>query len=218
MYKIKLLLTILTTFLNLSACTLLDNISPTTTLKTQHSLTSIVPSFPALVRPYEVVGRANVSVTTSQRKIGVWHITSSAETPDEWAQTAIQATVDLYRQYGMDYTEVLLVPNKHLVYSGLYYAQVSYAADGKGSFGLDGADLVYYEWDVRVANRPLTNTEIAIAEMWVEKFDDFPNLDLWSSSLCDIESLRKYISETLNIEYEYTEYPVLVLTMYGQLP
>lgn len=120
----------------------------------------------------------------------------------------------------MDYTGVLLVPTERLVYSGPYYAQVSYAADGKGSLGLDGANLSYFEWDVRVADRPLTSEELAVAEIWVEKCDDFPNLDLWSSSssFCDIHSLRKYIAETLSIEYERTEYPVLVLTMYGQLP
>lgn len=168
--------------------------------------------FPSLVRPYAVVGRSDVATTTEQRSFGLWQITSTAETRGEWAQTAKQAALDLHRQYGADYTEVLLTPSKHI--SEIVYAQVSYATDGKGTLGLDGAELTYYEWDVRVVDRPLTDEEPAIAQLWEEKSPDFPSADPASSCSYDADALREYIARTLDIDYGLVKRPALIPQKY----
>lgn len=167
--------------------------------------TSLVPS---LVKPYKVVGRLDVATTATQRSFGFWQITSVAETRDEWAQTAKQAAIDLHEQYGADYTQVLLTPSEHI--REITYAQVGYAADGRGTLGLDGADLTYFEWDVRVVDRPLTEEERAIAELWEQDSPDFPSTDPLSSCSYDAMALRNHIAETLGIDYGRVERPMLI--------
>ncbi len=217
MHKLKLAVIPVVILCGLMACSPVDQ-TPTEQAETtlpgaaQPSEAPTVSAFPALVKSYKVVGRLNVAVTTSQRSIGSWQITSIARTRGEWAQTAKQAALDLHAQYGTDYTEVLLMPDEHI--AGIIYAQVGYAADGRGSLGLDGADLTYYEWDVRVADRPLTDEEYAIAELWEQKSLDFPSSAPWSNTLYDSEALREYIAETLNIDPGQVEYPTLIPKKY----
>jgi hypothetical protein len=166
----------------------------------------------SLARPYTVIGRLNMAVTTDERSFGLWQITSGAKTRGEWAQTAKQAALDLHKQYGADYTAVLLTPDEHI--TEIAYAQVGYAADGKGTLGLDGADLTSFEWDVRVVDRPLTVEECAIADLWEQKSAAFPSADPLSSSSYDEDALREYIAETLNIDYERVKRPTLVPKKY----
>ena len=170
-------------------------------------------------KPYLVLGEGNIVNEREDRTVGLWFIVSEDATSyEEYAQTAIQAVCDLYRLYGRDFTSILLIPNDKLRYA-VYYAQASYAADGKGALGMTGsAPAAEMYWRVRATDRPLTKEEQAIAELWFEKMPDFPSKDPLSSLSYDEEALRQYVADTLNIsdaevsfpqinyrEYEYDE-------------
>ncbi len=170
-------------------------------------------------KPYLVLGEGNIVNEKEDRTVGLWFIVAEDATGfDEYAQTAIQAVRDLYHLYERDFTSVLLIPNDKLVYAA-YYAQANYAVDGKGALGMTGsAPAKEMYWKVRATDRPFTEQELAIAELWFEKIPDFPSKDPLSSLSYDEESLRQYVADTLNIsdaevsfpqinyrEYEYDE-------------
>ena len=160
-------------------------------------------------KPYRVLGEGNVANEKEDRTVGLWFIVSEDATGfKEYAQTAIQAVRDLYRLYGRDHTSVLLIPNDKLRYAGMSYAQASYAADGKGALGMTGsAPAVEMYWKVRAADRPFTEQELAIAELWSEKMPDFPSKNPLSSLSYDEEALRQYVADTLNISDAEVSFP-----------
>jgi hypothetical protein len=159
-------------------------------------------------KTYQVLGEGNIANEEEDRTVGLWFIVSEDATSyEEYAQTAIQAVRDLYRLYERDFTSVLLIPNAKLEYA-LYYAQANYAADGKGALGMTGsvpAKEMY--WRVQAANQPLTEQELAIAELWFEKIPDFPSKDPLSSLSYDEEALRQYVADALNISYDEVSFP-----------
>jgi hypothetical protein len=166
-------------------------------------------------KPYTVLGEGSLANDLPERTVGLWFITAAeADTFGEYAQTAIQAVRDLYRLYERDFTSVLLIPNDELEYA-LYYAQAFYAADGKGSLGMTGSVTAKEKyWFVRATDRPLTEQELAIAELWWAKIPDFPNNDPISSLSYDEEALRQYVADTLNIPYAEVIFPQIDYTEY----
>ncbi len=154
-------------------------------------------------RPYRVLSEGNLANEDTSRSVGLWFIISEeASGFDEYAQTAVQAVLDLYRLYGRDYTSVHLLPSDKLEYAGLSYAQANFAADGRGAAGMTGdAPAKEGYWKVRAADRKLNEQELAIAELWQAKQQDFPQKNPWSSLSYDEEALRHYIADTLSISY-----------------
>ncbi len=168
-------------------------------------------------KPYQVVMTyEEIIEEAGDRTIGRWSITADeASDFEEFAQTTIQAVRELYQRYHKDYTSVVLVPSDKLEQGVVRYASASYAADGKGAFGLTGsAPATEGYWTVRAADRQITEEEAAIAELWVEKIDDFPNPDPLSSCSYDAEALRQYIADTLQIPYSEAQLPYLQMTEY----
>jgi hypothetical protein len=159
-------------------------------------------------KKYQVLGEGNIANEKEDRTVGLWFIVSEDATSyEEYAQTAIQAVCDLYRLYERDFTSVLLIPNAKLEYA-LYYAQANYAADGKGALGMTGsASANEGYWKVRATDQPLTEQELAIAELWFEKIPDFPSKDPLSSLSYDEEALRQYVADALNISYDEVSFP-----------
>ncbi len=159
-------------------------------------------------KTYQVLGEGNIANEEADRTVGLWFIVpEDAASFEEYAQTAIQAVRDLYYLYERDFTSVLLIPNENLEYA-LYYAQANYAADGKGALGMTGstpANEGY--WKVRATDQPLTEQELAIAELWFEKIPDFPSKDPASSLSYDEEALRQYVANTLDIPYDDVSFP-----------
>ena len=168
-------------------------------------------------KPYEIVmSQENTIKEVGNRTMGHWVIIAhEAATPQEFAQIAIKAVRDLYQIYQKDFTGVLLVPSAKSKFSGVRYADASYAADGKGPLGMTGsAPAIEGYWKVWIADRLLTETELAITEEWIEKQQDFPSTD-WASSLSyDEVQLREYIAETLDIPYSEVHLPQLKMTEY----
>lgn len=166
-------------------------------------------------KPYQVLREGNIVNEREDRTVGLWFIVSENATSfEEYAQTAIQAVRDLYRLYGRDFTSVLLIPSDKLMYA-VYYAQANYAADGKGSLGMTGsAPAAEMYWKVRATDRPLTEQELAIAELWFEKIPDFPSKDPLSSLSYDEEALRQYVADTLNISDAEVQSPQLPMKEY----
>ena len=164
-------------------------------------------------RAYRIVGEGNLASEKEDRTVGLWFIYSDNATGfEEYAQTAIQAARDLYHMYKRDFTSVMLVASDVVK---VPYATASYAADGKGALGMTGsAPAVQWYWKVQAADRQLTEQELAIAELWSEKQPDFPSKNPLSSSSYDVEALRQYIADALDIPYADVQLPELHMTEY----
>ncbi|MDD4874543.1 MAG: DUF4875 domain-containing protein [Dehalococcoidales bacterium] len=163
--------------------------------------------------PYLVVGETNLANEDLSRSVGLWLITSEEASDYEgYAQTAAQAVLDLYDTYIMTFTSVILIPREGVE---IAYAQANFATDGKGAAGMTGSSpATPGYWKIRVADRKLTEQELAIAELWAAKQQDFPQKNPWSSLSYDAEALRQYISDTLNIPYEQVQMPELEMAEY----
>jgi hypothetical protein len=158
-------------------------------------------------KPYLVVGEGNLSNEDPGRSVGFWFITSNeASGFEEYAQTAAQAALDLYTLYKRTFTSVLLIPQDGIL---INYAQANFATDGKGAAGMTGsAPAVPGYWKVRASiDPPLTEQELAIAELWSTKQQDFPQQNPVSSLSYDAKALRQYIADTLNIPYTEVRMP-----------
>jgi hypothetical protein len=155
--------------------------------------------------PYEVVGMGNLTNEDETRTVGLWYITSNeADSFEEYAQTTIKATVDMYKQYKYDFTEVMLIPQPEVK---TQYAEAFYASDGEGAAGMTGSvPAVPRYWNCLVMDDvPYNEEELAVLKLWQSKQADFPNQDPLSSLSYDEPGLRHYIAETLNVPYEKTQ-------------
>ena len=155
--------------------------------------------------PYLIVGEGSLANDDPSRSAALWFITAdNADGFAEYAQTAVQAAVDLYRLYGNTFTAVLLVPRDSV---RTPYADVSYAADGKGASGMTGsAQAKPGYWHARaIDDLPYNAQELAILELWQEKQGDFPSRDPASSLSYDETALRQYIADTLQLPYSETK-------------
>ncbi len=155
--------------------------------------------------PYLVVGEGNLASDDPSRSVALWFITSeNASGFEEYAQTAIQAAIDLYSLYRNDFTDVLLIPQQSVKTT---YAQAFYASDGKGAWGMTGSvPAVPKYWHARAMDDlPYNPQELAILELWQEKQFDFPSQNPLSSLSYDETGLRQYIADTLHIPYSETQ-------------
>ena len=155
--------------------------------------------------PYLIVGEGSLANDDPSRSAALWFITAdNANGFAEYAQTAVQAAVDLYRLYGNTFTAVLLVPRDGV---RTPYADVSYAADGKGASGMTGsAQARPGYWHARaIDDLPYNAQELAVLELWQEKQGDFPSRDPASSLSYDETALRQYIADTLQLPYSETK-------------
>jgi hypothetical protein len=156
-------------------------------------------------RPYQVVDEGNLANEDKQRTVGLWYITSEeSDSFEEYAQTTIQATLDLYELYRNNFTAVLLVPRPDVK---IKYAEASYAADGKGAAGMTGSvPAVPGYWHARVMDDlPCNQQELNILELWQAKQAEFPSQNHVSSLSYDEKGLRQYIADTLQIPYSETQ-------------
>jgi hypothetical protein len=159
-------------------------------------------------KPYLVLGEGNIANEEEGRTVGLWFIVSQEATGyEEYAETTIQAVRDLYSLYKRDFTSIQLIPSAELEYA-LCYAHAFYAADGKGALGMTGsATAKEMYWRVQATDQPLTEQELAIAELWWEKIPDFPSQDPLSSLSYDEAALRQYVADTLNIPVSEVIFP-----------
>ncbi len=170
---------------------------------------------PRHVRPYRVLREESVGQVDG-RSARRWIIASDAGTRDEFAHTAMQALLDLHRQFGADHTGVRLVASEALERAGINYASASYAADSLGSKGFhNGVDTRFrYVWFVRAAEYPLSPREVRIAELWPVLRPRFPSKQPWSSLGYDREGLIRAVADSLGIEREVIKAPYLFTPLY----
>jgi len=128
-------------------------------------------------KSYEIVGGHMMNLDGNSRKAKMWFITSKANTYDEFAQTTILAALELHKKHRKyDLIQVILVPDKDMVATPIYYASAFYAVDKKGAKDVSGADqntLVSFTWLVRSAEKPLNGQELEIAKLWYNHQADF---------------------------------------------
>jgi hypothetical protein len=170
-------------------------------------------------KPYQVVGKGNLHNEDEQRTVGLWYVTSEeADSLEEYAQTALQATIDLYKkyEYTFTFTAVMLVPRPGVTI--WWYAEAFYAADGKGGAGMTGSAPAKPEyWNVRVMDDvPYNEQELAVLELWQDKQADFPSRNYLSSLSYDEKALRQYIADTLKISYEEAQPRYLKMVEYPE--
>lgn len=161
----------------------------------------------AHAKPYVVVGEGNLVNEEPTRSAALWFVTANdADGYEEYAQTALLAAIDLYLMYGNNFTSVLLIPNEEVEYAASY-ANASYAADGRGAWGMTGsAPAKPMYWHARAMDDvPYNVQELAVIALRQEKMFDFPNKDPLSSLSYDEPALRHYVAETLQIPYSETE-------------
>ena len=155
--------------------------------------------------PYEVVGMGNLTNEDETRTVGLWYITSNkADSFEEYAQTTIKATIDMYKEYKYNFTAVMLIPQPEVK---TQYAEAFYASDGEGATGMTGSvPAVPRYWNCRIMDDfPYNEEELAVLKLWQSKQADFPNQDPLSSLSYDEPGLRQYIADTLNVSYEKTQ-------------
>ena len=164
-------------------------------------------------KPYLIVSEGNLTNEDPSRSVGLWLITSKdASSFEEYAQTAVQAVLDLYSLYKRDFTSVILIPRDGVE---IAYAHANFAADGKGAAGMTGsAPAVEHYWKIWTSDRELNEQELTVAELWSAKQQDFPQKNPLSSSSYDAEALRQYIADTLNIPYAEVQMPELKMREY----
>lgn len=165
-------------------------------------------------KPYLVIGEGNLANDDPSRSAGLWYITAEAASDfEERAQTVAQAAIDLYCLYGNKFTSVMLIPQDDVK---IAYASAGFAVDGKGADGMTGsAPAAEFYWKIWTsANPDFTEQELAIAELWFAKQQDFPQKDPLSSLSYDEQALRQYIADTLNISYEEVQLPDLEMSEY----
>lgn len=206
----------------LCSCSKGQTVTGPNSTPSQSALISVSPS-PATnldfadsgqAKPYLVEGELNMVSQDTTRTTGLWRICSpTADNPEEYVQTAIQAVRDLYNFYRKDFTAVLLNTKPGMI---VPYAEASFAADGKCATGMTGsvpAKPVF--WKARTLDdRPFTNTEAAVAQLWQQKSIDFYLRDQTIGSNYHETALRQYIADALNIPYSETKFRLLKMKDY----
>lgn len=140
-------------------------------------------------------------------------IIAEADSVDEFAQTAMQAALDLHREFGEDHTEVYLVPSV-ICWKSVQYAHVLYAADSLGSRGVSPGSYpnLRYRWHVTTAERKLTPRELSVAEAWAILFPRYH--EAGKKAGCDPGTLRAAIADSLGISVEEAVVPRLRMPFY----
>ena len=156
----------------------------------------------SLAKSYQVMDDESLPTSTG-RTARAWHIVSDSSSFEEHAQTIARALLDLHREHGAVVNRVELYPSRALVGSGVKHGYGFYATDGRAGQGFPGADPDYRAtWRVFATDRRLTEREVDIAELWMERARDFPSQDPFSSLAIDADALRLHISAELGLRYE----------------
>ena len=196
MKKLKVLPVLLIMLLGMSAISCGGTIKGTERFQEYSNLSQ--------ARPYLVVAGGNLVNEDPDRSVGLWYITSQeAAGFEEYAQTAIQAALDLYNLYQRDFTSVILIPQDDV---RIVYAQVNFAADGKGAAGMTGSvPALKHFWKIWAAERRLNERELAGVELWPGQKTDFPPAKPLSRLRYKEAGLRQYIADKLQIPYDGVE-------------
>jgi hypothetical protein len=107
---------------------------------------------------YEVIENTAVGLPgTKKRRATI--LSQEAKGHDELAQTVIKAALDLQRQEQADSVEVFLVPLAENLGDGRLYAKAEYNPR---------ANKVTQKWDVKAAERVLSEDELLILSRWLQ--------------------------------------------------
>ena len=155
----------------------------------------------AHVRTYEVVAEAPPDTTEDGRTLGGWYIMTEARGFEEYGETALQAAIDLHDQFGLDHTRVTIVAHPDLIHNGMIYGWAVYAADGLGGRGLSGANQTHrYTWRASAVTKGrYSSQDIQIALRWKALAPQYPQRELWRSTLVDVDALAEAVALELGV-------------------
>jgi hypothetical protein len=152
--------------------------------------------------PYRVVGKKTWGFGGAERGT-VFIVALGATGFEERAQTAMKAALDLSGEYGLDDTEVLLLPDEKLPERGTQYARAVYRND---KARLDGHDT----WEVTSSDDVLTEKELAIARLWYENADRFNTKEGYT----DHERLNRFIARQMHMREDEVDLPAPITRPY----
>ena len=156
---------------------------------------------------YTIVERSS---KPENKAFGLWVICSSDTTVGGCQLTAHCAALELHETYGTELTSVYVIPRPEYLNLGIYYAGARYSAQGRGSQPLGNRfHTIDWHWREFVVERPLTELETQIVELWVSNRGHFLSKDMASSQLYDYGALREFIASELDIEYKHAVLPKL---------
>jgi len=139
-------------------------------------------------KPYTVISSEDLSFPGRNRQ--QFNIISpQASNHLEFAETAVKAALDKQDETGADVIYVYLEPSKDLAGNSLFYAIADYAPDGGGNSGDQD-----WMWEVRAAEKNLTELEVHIQKTWSENRNDY-----LVDGLVDEPKLVKLIANKLEI-------------------
>lgn len=147
-------------------------------------------------QPYTIVDRSDFSFISRDR-YSISIVSTQATNRLQFAHTAMKAAVDTQKETGADVVSVWLEPSIECQGSGLQYAIVNYAPDGKG---LDGESS--WKWEVEAAEKQLPPGELAISKLWWENRGDFQ-----VDGLTDEHRLKAWIAQKLGIQESAVSLP-----------
>lgn len=118
-------------------------------------------------------------------------ISPDASNHEQFAQTAMRAAIDKWRETQAQVVYVMLNPSPNLIGTGDAYAIARYAPDGGGDSGDEG-----WMWSVEAMSRPYTEKEIDVAELWFSNREQYLEDD---GILANEPELKAFIAEELGI-------------------
>ena len=181
-----------------------------------------IESYLPQAKTYTIVGDAPITMNNEKRTGKIFFITSPARAYDEFAQTALLAAWELHKANDkLDVIQVELIPGANLIFKGLSYATVYYAADKKGMEDFSGSDpnaILKFTWLVRAASQPLNDADLTMVNLWFDHMKDFPSKNLYSNLLYDNDDLVKFVAGTMHIPVSEVKIPMINLKEYKNLP
>ncbi|GLP98707.1 hypothetical protein GCM10007891_05610 [Methylophaga thalassica] len=115
----------------------------------------------------------------------------SANSYEQYAQTAIQAAKDFQRSQRVQVVYVFLGKNLEQINNGDALAIARYAVDGGGNSG----EQSWY-WQVE-ALKPLTDIEVKTLELWEKHGNKFAGENIFEP---DIDGFKKFVAQELNTD------------------
>ncbi len=166
-------------------------------------------------RSYELISGPHELRSDGRSALG-WRIISDACSYEEFAQTCMQAALDMFAEYGADYTSITLVPN--IEPRGIFYGSASYASDGLGTKCLrTGVSQSFrYFWHVRASDRPITAQELSIFTAWHQLMPRHPSKQMLSSLSYDRIGLTQAVADSLMLDIAEIKLPRLPQLIYLQ--
>jgi hypothetical protein len=161
---------------------------------------------------YEVVQREDTS-SRSRKRMSAF-IYSPAQSVEARIQTSMKAAFDLQQSTGCDFVKVfhLISPDPNQVGTGTYYADLSYAPDGRG---VDGeSPLRNGAWEATVSDEVVDSLTLEAEKLWWSNRSKFQRADGFGGTETDEKAMKEFIAKQLKVKPEAVHLAILTRRQY----